>query len=169
MFQFLLLSPWFFFLMPWFQIVSHIINASGSVNGVYLPSSRAGITGIVGSMVFIFILLSFRFKNTHFNLFAIGHIVGAPLMVVMCVMHANSVSWWMLPTVFLYCCDKGFVTNEKFTFPIRTVEVLPGNAVLMKFDCVPLLQFTPGQWDLLPQFADWLVTLGPSSMLVFTH
>jgi hypothetical protein len=128
-----------------FQILSHAINASTSPSGTELHSSRAGITGIIATAVFLFILISFRLKNTHFNLFAIGHIVGAPLLIIMCAMHADSVAWWLLPTVFLYCADKGFVTNEKFLYPIRCVEVLPGNAVSMKFDCVPLLDFTPGQ------------------------
>ncbi len=114
-------------------------------HGIDLPGSRAGLTGIVGTLVFAFMLLSFRLKNTHFNLFAVGHIVGAPLMVIMCCMHADSVAWWMLPTVFLYCADKGFVSNQKFLYPIRTVQVLPGNAISLKFDCVPLLDFTPGQ------------------------
>ena len=133
------------FLTRCFHILAHIINASGSDQGIDLPGSRAGITGIIAALVFIFMLVSFRFKSTHFNLFAIGHIVGGPVVIVMCVMHADSVAWWMLPTVFLYVADKGFVTNEKFSYPIRSVEVLPGNAVSLKFDCVPLLDFTPGQ------------------------
>ena len=91
------------------------------------------------------ILVSFRHKDTHFNLFAVGHIVGAPLLVMMFVMHADSVAWWMLPTVFLYCADKGFVSNQKNLYPIRSVEILPGNAISLKLDCVPLLDFTPGQ------------------------
>ena len=131
--------------MRFFQIISHVINASGSDHGQDLASSRAGMTGIFGTAVFVFILLSFRLKNTHFNIFAVGHIVGAPLLVLMCTMHADSVAWWMLPAVFLYCADKGFVTNEKMVYPIRSVEILPGNAVSVKFDCVPLLDFTPGQ------------------------
>ena len=131
--------------MQLFQILAHIINASGSDHGVNLPSSRAGLTGIVGTTVFVFMLISFRFKMTHFNIFAVGHIVGAPLLVIMCAMHADSVAWWMLHAVFLYCADKGFVTNQRQVYPIRSVEILPGNAVSIKFDCVPLLDFTPGQ------------------------
>ncbi len=127
------------------QILAHVINSSGSAHGINLPGSRAGITGIIATAVLIFILVSFRLKSSHFNLFAIGHIVGGPVMIIMCVMHADSVAWWMLPTVFLYCADKGFVTNDKFSYPIRSVEVLPGNAISLKFDCVPLLDFTPGQ------------------------